>query len=199
MGRVRDKTASHERIVRAAAQKIRSEGVARLSVAALMGEAGLTHGGFYRHFDSREDLIDAAVTAALTDGSRYTSATDESTGDPLSGIVNAYLSPTHRDEPENGCAVAALSADVARASSSARAAYTQRVRTNIQALTEALEQKLGLDEVDARKEAITTLAAMVGAVVMARAATGELSDELLSTTREALIDRTAEGQSANST
>ena len=104
-----EKEATHRRIVKAAAAQIRRDGVDAVRVFELMREAGLTHGGFYRHFDSREDLIDEAIDAALTDGSRQTD-TGESLdpGAELAQIIDGYVSKAHRDNPQVGCAVAAL-------------------------------------------------------------------------------------------
>ena len=124
-----DKAASHQRIVTAAAARIRRDGIDGLSVADLMGEAGLTHGGFYRHFGSRDDLVAEAVEAALTHGSKRAEAAARQGGtEALATTIDAYLSPLHRDKPETGCAVAALPADIARSIQRARAAYTAQVR-----------------------------------------------------------------------
>ena len=124
-----DKAASHQRIVTAAAARVRRAGVDGLSVADLMREAGLTHGGFYRHFGSRDDLVAEAVEAALAHGSRRAEAAARPGGpEALAATIDAYLSPLHRDKPETGCAVAALPADIARSGQRARAAYTAQVR-----------------------------------------------------------------------
>ena len=112
-----DKAASHQRIVTAAAARIRRAGVDGLSVADLMGEAGLTHGGFYRHFGSRDDLVAEAVEAALTRGSKRAEAAARQGGtEGLAATIDAYLSPASPRQPETGCAVAALPADIARSS-----------------------------------------------------------------------------------
>ena len=100
-----------------------------MGVADLMREAGLTHGGFYRHFGSRDDLVAEAVAAALAHGSKRAEAAARQGGpEALAATIDAYLSPLHRDKPETGCAVAALPADIARSSQRARAAYTAQVR-----------------------------------------------------------------------
>jgi TetR/AcrR family transcriptional regulator, transcriptional repressor for nem operon len=191
--RVRDKAASHERIVRAAAGAIRRDGADRLSVAALMEQAGLTHGGFYRHFSSRDALIDEAVAAALAHGGRYAGPGGGLPPDALRTVVGAYLSPAHRDHPEAGCAVAALAADVTRASGTARAAYTAQVRDNIDFLARAIDQH-NPGSAGTRQEAITALAALVGAILMARATEGtSLSDEILATVRHALAGTRQDG------
>jgi TetR/AcrR family transcriptional repressor of nem operon len=183
-----EKEASHGRIVKAAAAQVRQDGVDAVRVSDLMREAGLTHGGFYRHFDSREDLIDEAIDAALTDGSRQAD-TPESL-DPsaeLAQIIDGYVSKAHRDNPQVGCAVAALPADVSRCGSRARQAYSRQVRRYIDRLVGLIRPA----EPDAsRDEAILTLSALVGAVAMARAVDDpQLSDEILERTASALHRR----------
>jgi TetR/AcrR family transcriptional repressor of nem operon len=180
-----EKEASHRRIVEAAAGQIRRDGVDAVRVAELMRDAGLSHGGFYRHFGSREELIDEAIDAALTDGSRQTDT--GATVDPdtaLAQIIDDYVSKAHRDNPQVGCAVAALSADVSRCGSRARQAYGRQVRRYIDRLVVLIRRA----EPDAnRDEAILILSALVGAVSMARAVDdAELSEEILTRTANAL-------------
>jgi TetR/AcrR family transcriptional regulator, transcriptional repressor for nem operon len=180
-----DKAASHERIVTAAAARVRRDGVAGISVAELMSEAGLTHGGFYRHFASRDELIAEAVEAALAHGSRRTDAAAELGGIlALTAIIDGYLSQLHRDKPESGCAVAALPSDVARGDQRTRDAYTAQVQRYLDLLDALLPED---DRGVRRDDALLTLAALVGAVSLARAvADGELSDEILAGTAHAL-------------
>ncbi|HTY97652.1 MAG TPA: TetR/AcrR family transcriptional regulator [Solirubrobacteraceae bacterium] len=180
-----EKTASHERIVRAASARIRRDGVDGLTVAELMGAAGLTHGGFYRHFDSREELVAEAVEAALEHGARRTAKVVVPEGaDPLGTIVDGYLGKQHRDRPDSGCAVAALSADVSRAGPRVRAAYASQVGRSL----ELLAGLLGDDGPhDVSGSAHLILAALVGALSIARAVGDtELSDEILERTAQAL-------------
>jgi TetR/AcrR family transcriptional regulator, transcriptional repressor for nem operon len=169
-----DKAASHDRIVRAAAARIRSNGIDGISVSELMREAGLTHGGFYRHFDSRDELVVQAMEAALADGSKAAdSASELGEGRGLAAVIVGYLSKAHRDHPEAGCAVAALPTDAARATPGARGAYTRQVRRYIDLLT-------GLDPNHDGDQAHMTLAALVGGVLLARAVDDPaLSDEIL--------------------
>jgi len=186
-----EKEASHTRIVKAAAAQIRQDGIDAVRVSELMREAGLTHGGFYRHFGSREDLIEEAIDAALTDGSRQAD-TGESL-DPaaqLAQIIDGYVSKAHRDNPQVGCAVAALPADVSRSGSRARQAYSRQVRRYIDRLG-ALVRPAEPDT--KREEAILTLCALVGAVAMSRAVDDpDLSDEILTRTANALHRRANE-------
>jgi TetR/AcrR family transcriptional repressor of nem operon len=188
MAPTRDKTASHERIVRKAAAQIRRDGADRMSVASLMQDAGLTHGGFYRHFASREALIDEAVTLALKPDWSLLDPSEANRDDPLTAYVDVYLSARHRDTPEAGCGVAALAGDVARGSSASKAAYAHQAKANIRNLAKAISGQTDLD--DTRREAIIALSTMVGALVISRAAAGsDISDEILDTVRNDLIGR----------
>ncbi len=122
-----EKAESRERIVGAAASCFRELGIDGVSVAEVMHTAGLTPGGFYRHFDSRDDLIAAAVERALADGG---AAVDAIAAHPAGGIrklVDAYLSLVHRDNIASGCAVAAMASDVARSGARTRLAYSHQV------------------------------------------------------------------------
>jgi TetR/AcrR family transcriptional repressor of nem operon len=188
MARTRDKAASHERIIRKAAAQVRRDGADRVSVASLMQEAGLTHGGFYRHFASREALIDEAITSALKPDDTLLDRSEANGDDPLTAYIDVYLSAVHRDTPESGCGVAALAGDVARGSAANKAAYARRAEANIESLAETIPGKADPDET--RREAIIALSTMVGALVISRAAAGSgISDEILDTARNDLIDR----------
>jgi TetR/AcrR family transcriptional regulator, transcriptional repressor for nem operon len=186
-----EKEATHRRIVKAAAAQVRRDGVDAVRVSELMREAGLTHGGFYRHFGSREDLIDEAIDAALTDGSRQAEPAESlDPGTELAHIIDGYVSKAHRDNPQAGCAVAALPADVSRCGSRVRQAYSRQVRRYIDRLAGLIRQA---DPDTKRDEAILTLSALVGAVAMARAVDdAELSDEILTGTANALHRRAHE-------
>jgi TetR/AcrR family transcriptional repressor of nem operon len=176
-----DKADSHDRIVKAASRRIRRDGIDNVSVAELMKQAGLTHGGFYRHFDSRDDLVAEAIDAALSQGSERVHAAAKLGGaDALSAIIDAYLSRLHRDKPETGCAVAALPTDTARADARVRAAYSQQVRTYLDLLAE-------LTPASDPDERHLILAALVGALMLARAVDDpDLSDEILESAARAL-------------
>ena len=179
------KAASHERIVKAAAARIRRDGIGGVSVSELMNEAGLTHGGFYRHFSSRDDLVAEAVDAALAHGSRRTDAAARIGGIPaLTAIIDGYLSQLHRDQPETGCAVAALPADISRSEARTRQAYGRQVRRYVDVLVDMIP---GAEPETKQDEALLILAALVGALSMARAVDdSDLSDEILTRTARAL-------------
>jgi TetR/AcrR family transcriptional regulator, transcriptional repressor for nem operon len=176
-----DKAASHERIVKAASRRIRRDGIDNVSVAELMNQAGLTHGGFYRHFDSRDELVAEAIDAALAQGSERVHAAAKVGGeDALAAIIDAYLSRLHRDKPETGCAVAALPTDISRTDARARAAYSRQVRTYVDLLAELTPAR----DPDERH---LILAALVGALLLARAVDDRrLSDEILDSVTRAL-------------
>ncbi len=176
MGRVSQAQADENRrqVVASAARLFRERGVQGVSVADLMAAAGLTHGGFYKRFASKEALVSEAVTQAFAD--RSAQARDQ---DPAE-FVDGYLSPAHRDDPGDGCPAAGFGADVAREApgSDARRAYARGV--------ESYAGLLGSD--------LAAGSTLVGAIVLARATAGtELSDEILAAARAGLTARGAPG------
>ena len=120
------KAATHDRILDIAAARIRRDGIDGLTVAELMNEAGLTHGGFYRHFDSREQLVAEAAQRA-DQGSAWTIAAGQVGGQPgFAALIDGYLSTRHRDHPEAGCGVAGVAADAAALAAQRRPATAVR-------------------------------------------------------------------------
>src|ERR1700733_5081433 len=181
-----DKAASHERIVDAAAARIRESGTDQPGVAEIMQAAGLTHGGFYKHFDSREELIEEAVERALTDSQSTVAQMVEEADDPLAAFADWYVSTAHRDDPASGCGVVALGGDGRRVGGAAREAYRAQVDRYLAHLQSLMDE----DDEDSRKRASVTLSAMVGAVMIARAlGSTPRSDELLRHVREAVRER----------
>ncbi|MGA8902721.1 TetR/AcrR family transcriptional regulator [Bradyrhizobium sp.] len=180
---------THARIVKRASVKLREKGAHGIGVADLMKDAGLTHGGFYAHFDSREALVIEALTHAMDRSTeRWRKLSDETPVEKrLSRIVNTYLAPTHRDDPGHGCAVPALAAEIARESAKTRRVFAGRMEQMIDMLA---EQFHGVPPRAARKQAIAALATMMGTLVMARiTANGEVSNEILKSGREAILGR----------
>jgi TetR/AcrR family transcriptional repressor of nem operon len=173
----REKAAENrERIVETAARMFREEGFDGVGVDAIMNAAGLTHGGFYGHFGSKDDLAAEAVTRALRYGvekqSRYTS---------LGDLVRGYLSDRHCADRANGCAIAALGADIARQGEGVRRGLTAHVRWQLDRFTRLLRNGTAASQ---RRRAITALAGMVGALMLARAVDDRaLSEEILTTAR----------------
>jgi TetR/AcrR family transcriptional repressor of nem operon len=172
-----EKAKTHQRIVDVAARRIRESGTDGPGVAEIMGEAGLTHGGFYKHFDSRDDLVAEAVDAAIEQGRARLADRIEGADDRLAAFVDNYLSTDHRDDPGPGCPVVALGADAARADDRVRAAY----RAQVEHYLADMEALLGGDgDEDTRRRAIAAVSAMVGAMLISRAVDDEaLSEEIL--------------------
>jgi TetR/AcrR family transcriptional repressor of nem operon len=169
---------NRERIIEAAARLFRERGFDGIGVADLMKSAGLTHGGFYGHFASKEDLMAQACARAL-DGSldALRQVVEHGGGNALSAIVSAYLSPAHRDRPGEGCVLAALGAEAARHGSPVRSAFTRGVRSALDMLTQLVP---GKSKRAKRERALATYASMIGALVLARAVDdSELSEEVL--------------------
>jgi TetR/AcrR family transcriptional regulator, transcriptional repressor for nem operon len=169
-----EKARTHARIVDVASQRIREQGMEAPAVAEIMQSAGLTHGGFYKHFGSRDDLIAEATEKALADSDRHLHRLTDDAKDPLAAFVDWYLSAQHRDEPGAGCAIAALGDDVRHGDERLRASYREQVERYL----ENVERFLGGGE-DARERAILALSALVGAVVLSRAVDDDaLSEEI---------------------
>ena len=166
------KAATRARVVASAARRLRREGLAGVGVAAVMAEAGLTHGGFYAHFDSREALLAEALAAAGEGGrSLWFDALEGKDGrDFLAAALGRYLSVRHRAAEEDGCVVAALASELPRAGPAVRRAATEAVERAV--------ERLG--RVAGRDEALALLALCVGGLALARAADDpRLSDDLL--------------------
>lgn len=169
---------NRERIIEVAARLFRERGFEGIGVAELMNFAGLTHGGFYGHFASKEDLMAQACARAL-EGSldALHQVAERGGGNALSAVASAYLSPAHRDRPGEGCALAALGAEAARHGSPVRGAFTQGVRSLADRLTRLVP---GKSKRAKRERALAIFASMVGALVLARAVDdAELSEEVL--------------------
>jgi len=179
------KAASHDRILDIAAARIRRDGIGSLAVAELMKEAGLTHGGFYRHFDSREQLVAEAAQRALTQGSAWTIASGKLGGQRgYTALVDGYLSAWHRDHPEAGCGVAGVAADAARTGGPARGSYTRQVKECLAVIADLTGNP---DRQAGEREAVLTLSALVGAISMARAVDDpDLSEQILTNAAAAL-------------
>lgn len=184
-----EKAKSHDRIVEIAAERIREDGTTSPSVAEIMQAAGLTHGGFYKHFDSREDLVAEAVQRSFADSQTAAAGVIEGAEDPLAAFVDWYVSVDHRDNPGSGCSVVALGGEAARSDPRVRAAYTDQVTrylAQLQQLLGGAGQDAAQDP-DTRAKAIVTLSTLVGAVLVARAVDDPaLSDEIIGDVRAAL-------------
>src|SRR5258706_4830802 len=164
-----DKDESHDRIVQVAAARFRETGVDGVGVADLMKEAGLTHGGFYRHFGSRDDMVAEVVERAMTSGRKALDRLTQDKGarrDVLARLIHFYLSPAHRDSLPTSCPVTALVRDVARSNDRARSAYTQSVAAFLDLFTRLA---VGDRPKVRRAKAVRALSTLVGALSLARA------------------------------
>jgi TetR/AcrR family transcriptional repressor of nem operon len=183
------KLETHARIVKKASVRLREKGAHGIGVADLMKDAGLTHGGFYAHFDSREALVVEAFSHAMDRSiERWRKAGEQTAPDKrFTTFVDSYLTPLHRDNPGQGCAVPTLGAEIARESPKTRKAFAGRLEQMIDVIADQIPD---VRRKAARKQAMATLATMMGTIVMSRVAgTGELSDEILGAGRQALLDR----------
>jgi len=168
---------NRERIVETASRLFREKGYDGIGVADLMKSAGLTHGGFYGHFASKEDLLAEAFGKAMErSAERWQELLADKPAEPRAALAHMYLTAKHRDNPGKGCALAALGPDVSRVGPEVR----QAMSDSFQAQLEALAQALPGDPAKQRRDAITTYAALVGGLVLARSvADKKLSDEIL--------------------
>jgi TetR/AcrR family transcriptional repressor of nem operon len=174
----RRKDATHERIVDAAARAIRRSGYGGTGVADIMKDAGLTHGGFYAHFASREAMLAEAADRAGAEGvaalARVAAAAPPPQARPA--LLRAYLSKAHVEGAETGCAVAALGSEMPRQAPEVRRAATRRIKEMIDLVA---RQSPDWGQRGAHQHALVTVATMVGALVLARAVDDpRLSDAL---------------------
>jgi TetR/AcrR family transcriptional repressor of nem operon len=185
------KLETHARIVKRASVRLREKGAHGIGVADLMKDAGLTHGGFYAHFDSREALVIEAFAHAMDRSTeRWRKLAEQTPPEQrLAAIVDAYLTPIHRDDPGHGCAIPTLGAEIARESPKTRKAFAVKLEEMIDALAEQIPD---VPRKAARKQATALIATMMGTLVMARVAgNGEFSEEILNSGREAVLGRAA--------
>lgn len=179
---------SHGRILSAAATELRRSGLQGASVAQVMQGAGLTVGGFYAHFDSKQNLVQAAFAAMVN---QATGAVDRFPGKTISDKAEAfldfYLSPAHRDAQDQGCPIAALAGEVARAAPELRQSFAEGLGALSKARAEGL---LGATDKAAVDEALFFISSYVGALILARATQGTpISDRLLTTVKKRLQER----------
>jgi len=191
-----EKVKTHQRIVAIASKRFREEGLAGVGIAELMKQAGLTVGGFYKHFRSRDDLVAEALVSALELWKRQINA---SGGPPVTyeSLVGDYLSEAHRNHPGTGCPVGALAGDIARSDKQTRALVTGKIRDNIALIANLVRDssqpdqhakgKRQTDQSVIRAHAILTYCALVGGISVARAVLDEqLSQEILKTVAQLL-------------
>ena len=170
------KEASRQRIIDTASARFRKDGIEAVGLAELMAEAGLTHGAFYSHFSSKEDLVRAVMERTTA---RFVERFESQVKDGgLESWIRFYLRTGHRDHPEGGCAAAALAAELARHPEMSRQAFTENLARVTDSIAKYLPADLTFDE--KRKTARSIFSLLVGAIQMARAVNDPtLSDEML--------------------
>ena len=182
------KAITHARLVEAAAARFKERGVDGISLSDLMKDLKLTHGGFYRHFASRDELVTEALELALTQSGQVLREHLFHGGKPdIAALVDFYLDEAHRDGRAAGCAVAALAGDAPRKSADVQAQFRKQIEAILETLREALGPGGSTD--DSRATAILVLSALYGALIMARAVgDSPLSREVLRTVRKRVLN-----------
>ena len=183
------KQKTREKVLKAAAKAIRAQGPHRVGVADVMRDAGLTHGGFYAHFESKDDLVASAI-GQMFEQSRarfLNEVKDYPPARALSAYVDFYLSTRHRDARASGCPIPALAGDLPRLDRAARTRFAEGVASLTHAVAGRIGQ-LGLDEPEALARSI--VAEMVGALSLSRAEPDEQkSNQMLADSRELVKKR----------
>lgn len=184
------KQQTHERIIAEASRLFREEGYKGASVDAVMRAAELTPGGFYAHFDDKDSLLAEVLEQCILRKNRRLAADAPLPPGAFHEWVDYYLSRDHLAEPGNGCALPALTAEIARQPKKVRKAFTEAMRVRLAELTRAAP---GETETERNEQAITTLASLVGAVMLARAMEDAgLSERILRVVRDSIFERIGE-------
>jgi TetR/AcrR family transcriptional repressor of nem operon len=185
---------NRRRIVETASRMFRLQGLENVAVADVMKESGFTHGGFYNHFESKDDLATEAVASAFDHAAKKLSEDIVSGNDPqkaLNAFLADYLSPAHRDTRTGGCPAPAFPVDAARSGKDVQAAFAE----GIESYLEIFAAQMDGDKREARQQAIALLSGIVGAVLLSRAVKKgqpKLSDELLSSARKQISKQTSQ-------
>ena len=193
------KANTHMRLVEAAAARFQERGIDGISLADLMKDLKLTHGGFYKHFASRDELVAEALELALARSGEAMRERLFNGGEPdIRRFVEFYLTEAHRDGMADGCAVAALAGDASRKSGSVQAQFRERIEANLKSLSEALGPGArgapgvpgvpGVPGPAGRERALLVLSSLYGALMMARAVgKSPLSREILESVRKGVL------------
>lgn len=169
--------ANREAVINAASRLFREHGFDGIGLKDLMKGAGLTQGGFYKQFESKDDLAALASRRAMESATRRWSSVAASSSDPLQAVVDLYLSAGHRGETGDGCPLVALGSDAARKSPEVRTPFQDGIKAHLQVLEELMPNE---GEPNAAEKAMVVLSLMVGAVTLSRIVTDEaMSDRLL--------------------
>ncbi len=175
---------NRDRVLQEAGRLFRERGFEAVAVAELMQAAGLTHGGFYNQFDSKEALAAEASAATLAASQARWRTLAAGSDRPLATLVESYLSPRHRDNPGRGCTLAALGGEAAHQPKSVRRSFTAGLQDLVAVLTDLLPGR----RATRRRKALATMAALAGAVMLSRAVEDPaLSNEILAATQAELL------------
>lgn len=167
---------NRKRVVETSSALFREKGVDGVGISDLMSEAGLTHGGFYKQFSSKAELVEEACALALEDTMAFWDSYLEGAAEPRDAFVRAYLSQQHRDRIGEGCLLPALAAEARREPQAIRSVFTRAIR----AYMDRLDQSDGAPTPQTRAQALSTLSEMVGAILLARVSDDpQLSQEIL--------------------
>lgn len=174
--RTQQKEASLDKILEAASNRIRAEGLEGAAIAKIMKDAGLTHGGFYAHFKNKDELTAASLQHALTDNRRrwVGEPRDESWAGRLTRLAKRYINAFHRDNPKHGCALATSASEAGRSSPFLKQTFEQELNKSLQAICgeDSSQQH--------REDAMAFMALSIGAINLARAVEDKaLSDQIL--------------------
>ncbi|MBX8568614.1 TetR/AcrR family transcriptional regulator [Pseudomonas cichorii] len=183
--------ANRAHIVETASVVFRERGFDGVGLADLMGAAGFTHGGFYKHFGSKADLMAEASDCGLSDMAAKVDGVD------LASFMTHYLSREHRDRPGQGCTIAALSTDVSRQTEDVKQVFADGIERILAALANDGVERDAASQRVARSGRIDAMAHLVGAIILSRACPdgSHLSDEILDICRDSALSRLAERES----
>lgn len=177
------KAKTHQRIIDEAALRFRRDGIGATGLQPLMKALGLTHGGFYAHFKSKDDLVETALRHAAEELTATSEALAKDAEEPLTRFIASYLSSAHRANPGAGCPLPTMSAELGQ-----RGEASEITDALIRDRLALIEENLPGD--DAAEQSVLLLSAMVGALLLSRSVKDpELSDRLLKTTRRRLIEQ----------
>ncbi|QRQ13195.1 TetR/AcrR family transcriptional regulator [Acinetobacter pittii] len=174
---------NREKIVEKATQLFRNKGYDGVGIAELMSSAGFTHGGFYKHFSSKTDLVSITVKHGLEQVLKRIEGLN------LAQFIQLYVSRTHRDNRDLGCTLTALSCDAARQPDEVKVEFEEGIEQLIQFIMNERAKQVSLEAPELRKQAINILAQSVGAIALSRACPDQsnLSDEILESCKESLL------------
>jgi TetR/AcrR family transcriptional repressor of nem operon len=178
---------TRRRIVKTAAAEFRRHGIAETGLSDVMAVAGLTHGGFYRHFASKDQLVAEACADAVDSMAEAlkSEVTGKSPDLGLQAVVRRYLNPPHREKPANGCALAALGSELGRADKKTREVATEGYARLVEIVAGQIN---GLPRAEAERRAMGIVSAMVGAITISRFVVDkQLSDQVLQNTKDYVL------------